>query len=188
MCLPWGGTGTLPQSCAIVPWLFLSLFSASSPFPNKPLFEPALWNSGKVTEGECGLFPKNKRRGTHKGFSAREPHRALLCFSSPGRGQLETPRLALSCTLSPVFRPWVDFNLSPFPVVNCNCPHAHNSFQWVLWVFLMGCQTWERSEGPRNLQLVSNVSVGSSHCGSAGKDPTLSLWGCEFDPWPRSVS
>ena len=45
-----------------------SLVFASPPFPDQQLFEPALWNSEKVTQ---------------KGFCAQEFHRVLLDLSTP---------------------------------------------------------------------------------------------------------
>ena len=50
MCIPWGVTRTLPQGCAIVSWLLL--ISVAPPFPDEQLFEPALWDSGKVIQAE----------------------------------------------------------------------------------------------------------------------------------------
>ena len=47
-----------------------SLFSTSPPFPDQQLFEPALWNSGKV-----------KKWGTQKGFCAQEHHKVLFSFN-----------------------------------------------------------------------------------------------------------
>ena len=60
------------------PWIFdgSSLVSASLPFPDEQLLEPALWNSGKTMEAERGLFPREM--GGHKDFCDQEPHRALL--------------------------------------------------------------------------------------------------------------
>ena len=80
MCIPWEGTRFLPKAAL----LFLdssSLVSASPPFPDQQLSEPAPWNSGKAMEAEWGPFPKNKKWGTQKGFCAQEPHRALLGYS-----------------------------------------------------------------------------------------------------------
>ena len=52
VCNPGGGTRTLPQGCTIVSFDCSSPVSASLPFPNEQLFEPAAWNSGKVMEAE----------------------------------------------------------------------------------------------------------------------------------------
>ena len=79
MCIPWEGTRFLPKAAL----LFLdssSLVSASPPFPDQQLSEPALWNSGKAMEAEWGPFPKNKKQGTHKDFRAQEPHSASARF------------------------------------------------------------------------------------------------------------
>ena len=58
--------------------------SASPPFPNQQLFEPACWNSGKVLEAECSRFPVIKERETQKGFCAQEPHWVLFGFRNEG--------------------------------------------------------------------------------------------------------
>ena len=48
--------------------------SASPPFPNGQLFEPALWNSGKVREDEA--YSLNIRNGGHREACAPKPRRA----------------------------------------------------------------------------------------------------------------
>ena len=70
-------------SCPKTVLLFLdcsSLGFASLSFLDQQLSEPAPRNSGKAVEAEGGLFPKNKKWGTHKGFCAQDPHRALLGY------------------------------------------------------------------------------------------------------------
>ena len=71
----------LPHSCGLqsrgmVPSPSYTLFhlvhmetfaSALLSFPDKQLFESALWNLGKVKEAECSLFPMNSIWGTQKG-------------------------------------------------------------------------------------------------------------------------
>lgn len=52
---------------------------------------------------------------------------STVCDSS-GRGQLETSCLELSWTLFHMFLLWVDFNLYPFTIMNCNCEYTYNSF------------------------------------------------------------
>ena len=50
--------------------------SASLPFPNWQLFEPAPWNSRKVVDPERSLFPVIKEGGgAQKSFYAQEAHR-----------------------------------------------------------------------------------------------------------------
>ena len=57
-------------SCPKATLLFLKCFSfeAFPPFPDKQLFEYALWRSGKVKEAEWNLFPTNKKWGEGKGM------------------------------------------------------------------------------------------------------------------------
>ena len=64
-------------------WLVLPV-CAFPPFPDKQLFEPALWNSGKIMEAEWSLFPVIKKWGTQKGFCAQEPHRVVLVLGFKG--------------------------------------------------------------------------------------------------------
>ena len=68
-CVPLEGE---PGPCPKAVLLFLDcsfLVPASSPpFPDLKLFEPTLWNSGKVMEVERGLFPKNQKWVTQKDF------------------------------------------------------------------------------------------------------------------------
>ena len=52
--------------------------SAFLSFPDKQLFESALWDLGKVKEAECSLFPMN--RGPRQDLYLGEPHRVLLHF------------------------------------------------------------------------------------------------------------
>ena len=47
--------------------------TASPPFPDQQLSEPAPWDSGKVVEAERGPSPKNKKWGPQKGFCAQDP-------------------------------------------------------------------------------------------------------------------
>ena len=77
MYIPWDRTKPLSQGCAlfIISSDSSSLISASPPFPDWQLSEPAVWNLGKVMEVEG--------QGTQKGFHAQEPHRVLLGFKPP---------------------------------------------------------------------------------------------------------
>ena len=69
MFIPWEGISTLSQSGTIVSFDY---------FHTPSLFEPSSWNSGKVKEAECSLFPVIKKWETQKGFCVQEPHRVLL--------------------------------------------------------------------------------------------------------------
>lgn len=72
--------GPCPKaSVFFIDWSFL--VSASPPFPDQQLFEPALWNSGKVMEAET-YFLKPRNRGLGKAC-AQELHRALPGFIPP---------------------------------------------------------------------------------------------------------
>ena len=61
--IPRGGTRTLPKA-ALLFRDCSSLVSAFPPFPDEQLFEPALWNSGKVMEAEA--YSLKKRHGGHR--------------------------------------------------------------------------------------------------------------------------
>ena len=80
MCVPWGGTRTLPQGCSIF-FRTVRLVFASSSFLDQWLSEPDPWNSGKAMEAEWGQFPKNKKLGTQNGFCAQEHHKVLLGYN-----------------------------------------------------------------------------------------------------------
>ena len=73
-----------PGPCPKAALLFLdcsSLVSASPPFPDQQLFEPALWNSGEVMEAE--VYSLQTRNGGHRKTSIpRSP--AGSCLVSPG--------------------------------------------------------------------------------------------------------
>ena len=79
-----------PGPCHKPALLFLpSLISASPPFSHSQLFEPALWNSGKILEAERSLFPKKKKWGD--GHTER-----LLCPGVP-QGPAQFHRLLIGC-------------------------------------------------------------------------------------------
>ena len=73
MCIPWGGTRTLPQGCIIASWLLLPCFHILL-FPDWQLFEPALWNSGvgswRLNEA---YFLQTRNGGHRKAFVSRAP-------------------------------------------------------------------------------------------------------------------
>ena len=87
MCIPWGGTRTLPQGCTIVPWLLLPCLWV----PSLPWLATVRICPLELREGHGGwsLIPTNKKRGTQKDFRAQEPHRVLL--------------ISIAC---PKVRPW----------------------------------------------------------------------------------
>ena len=60
-----------------------SLVSASPPFLDEQLFEPTLWNSGKLVKAEVNSL--QTRNGEHKGFCAQESH--MPCSVSVGSEQ-----------------------------------------------------------------------------------------------------
>ena len=79
MCIPWGGTRTLPQGCAIVSWLLLPCLC----IPSLPWLA-TVWICPlelRKCHGGWSLFPTSKEWGTQKGFRAQEIHRVLLDFS-----------------------------------------------------------------------------------------------------------
>ena len=79
MCIPWEGTGPCPKA---EHWLFLdssSLVFASPSFPDQQLFEPALWNSGKVIEAE--VYSLKTRHGRTERLVCPGAHRARLSFT-----------------------------------------------------------------------------------------------------------
>ena len=84
MGIPWEERG--PGPCPKDVLLFLDyspLVFAFPSFPDKQLSEPAPWKSGKAMEAEWGPFPKNKKKGTQRGFCAQEPLRACSVSLPP---------------------------------------------------------------------------------------------------------
>ena len=79
MCILCEETRILP------PRLFLDSSSLVFAYPSFPYHEwsgPAPWNTEKAMEAEWGLFPKNKKWRTQKIFCAKEPHTALLGYTT----------------------------------------------------------------------------------------------------------
>ena len=78
MCIPWGGTRTLPQGCTILSWPLLPCLC----IPSLPWLAAVQICPLELRKGYGGwsLFPTNKKRGTWKGFHAQEPQRVLLGF------------------------------------------------------------------------------------------------------------
>ena len=101
MCIPWGGTRTLPQGCTVVSWLLLSCLC----FPSLPWLATVRICPLELREGHGGwtLLPPNKKWGTLKGFHAQEPHRVLLGFSTSMR----------ACGLCQAQRCWLFLCLQP---------------------------------------------------------------------------
>ena len=87
-----------PGPCPKAALLFFggfSLVSVSPPFPGQQLFEPALWNLGKVMEAETYFLQTRNRR--HKQASvARSPTRSCLV----SRGNQEKGNIAANKVLS----------------------------------------------------------------------------------------
>ena len=79
MCIPWGGTRTLPQGCTIVSWLLLPCHC----IPSLPWLATVWMCPLELRDGHGGwkLFPTNKKQRTQKGFHAQERHRVLLGFT-----------------------------------------------------------------------------------------------------------
>lgn len=80
--ISWGGTRTLPKAALFFFFLF-DYSSFLSAFPDKKLFESALWSSGKVKEAWWSLFPTNKKWGQRRGgekafFPGRVPQGRTL--------------------------------------------------------------------------------------------------------------
>ena len=73
------GPGCCPKA-ALLSLEGSSLVSASPPFPDEQLLEPALWTSGKVMEAEANAL--KTRNGGHKPVP-RSPPRALPGFTEP---------------------------------------------------------------------------------------------------------
>ena len=126
MCIPWEGTGPCPKA---EHWLFLdssSLVFASPSFPDRQLFEPALWNSGKVMEAEWGPFPK-KRNGRHrKTFVPRSPTEpCLVTLSVVNKGRTRLPR---QCRGFPMWIPGEELHPCSGRLrwwIVQHCPHCH---------------------------------------------------------------
>ena len=78
LCIPWGGTRTLPQGCSIVSWLLLPYLL----IPSLPWLATVWICPLELREGQGGwsLFPTNKKQETQKGFRAQEGHKVLLGF------------------------------------------------------------------------------------------------------------
>lgn len=72
---------TRPEIEPTSPWILVRFVTAEPP-PEllNQLFEPALWNSGKVKEAEWGVFLINNKQWTQR-LCRKEPHRALINFS-----------------------------------------------------------------------------------------------------------
>lgn len=67
--------------CTTVSRQSLSCVSTSPPFPDKQLFESALW------EAELSLFPTNEKWGTQEDLYHMGPHRLLLGFITVSTGR-----------------------------------------------------------------------------------------------------
>ena len=78
-----GEPGPCPEA-ALLSLDSSSLVSASPPFPDEQLSEPALWHSGKVFEAEA--YSLKMRNGGHKGLCVQEPHWALLWLKDQESG------------------------------------------------------------------------------------------------------
>ena len=91
MCVPWGGTRTLPQGCTIVSWLFLPCFC----MPSLPWLATVWTCPLELREGHGGwsLFLTNKKWGTQKDFCAQEPHKVLLGFKTLSFSDKWRPRV-----------------------------------------------------------------------------------------------
>mgnify|MGYP007071252048 CR=1 FL=1 len=59
----------------------------------------------------------------------------------------------------------------------------------IIWLYryTYTCLFWIKREGDRAQPLKEWHSPGVSVVAQWVTDPTLSLWGCKFDPWPHSV-
>ena len=81
LCVPWGGTRTLPQGCTIASWLFLLwFFTLSLPWSATVYICPLELKEGL---GGRNFSSYKQKTGDTEGFlSLGGPHRVLLGFTS----------------------------------------------------------------------------------------------------------